>query len=251
MRIYDVRGLRIGDGRPKLIAPIVARTREQALAQAARLIRLPVDIAEWRADHLQADAREILETLGQLRNALAIPLLFTYRTHKEGGEGCISPDAYSALNRRAAQSGDADMIDVELSAGESAVQSLLTDIRASGALSVVSSHDFSATPPKDKIVRTLLAMQALNADIPKLACMPKNTEDVLALLTASAEFKRLADRPYLCISMGDLGAISRIAGEMFGSALTFCAAEEVSAPGQLPAAALAAILDALHAGNAR
>jgi 3-dehydroquinate dehydratase-1 len=143
------------------------------------------------------------------------------------------------------------MIDVELSAGESAVESLVTDIRAAGALSVVSSHDFSGTPPKNEIVRTLLAMQALDADIPKLACMPKNIEDVLTLLAASAAFKQLADRPFLCISMGGLGAVSRVAGETFGSALTFGTAEEISAPGQLPAAALAAILDVLHAGNER
>lgn len=249
MRIYDVRGLRIGEGRPKLIAPIVARTREQALAQAARLIRLPVDIAEWRADHLHTHAQEILSTLHELRKVLSIPLLFTYRTHKEGGEGGISLDAYTALNRRAVQSGDADLIDVELSAGKEAVAALAADIRSKNALSVVSSHHFSDTPPKDEIVNTLLAMQAIEADIPKFACMPNNTGDVLTLLAASAEFKGLTDRPFLCISMGELGIISRIAGETFGSALTFGAAEEASAPGQLPAVALAAMLDALHCGK--
>ena len=249
MHIYDVRGLRIGEGRPKLIAPIVARTREQALAQAARLIRLPVDIAEWRADHLLTDGQEVLGTLHELRKVLSIPLLFTYRTHKEGGEGGISLDAYTALNRRVAQSGDADLIDVELSAGKEAVAALAADIRSKNALSVVSSHHFSDTPPKDEIMNTLLAMQAIGADIPKFACMPKSTEDVLTLLCASAAYRNMADRPFLCISMGELGVVSRIAGETFGSALTFGAAEETSAPGQLPAVALAAMLDALHGGK--
>lgn len=246
MRSYEIRGLRIGEGRPKLIAPIVACTREQVLTQATRLNRLPVDIAEWRADHFQGDLEDILDTLHKLRNVLSVPLLFTYRTQKEGGNGCISADAYLSLNRLAAKSRNADLIDVELCAGKDAVAALIAVIRTENALSVVSSHHFSNTPTKDEIVSTLLAMQAIDADIPKFACMPKSTEDVLTLLSASAEYKTIADRPFLCISMGELGVVSRIAGETFGSALTFGAAGEISAPGQLPADTLSSILNALH-----
>ena len=37
------------------------------------------------------------------------------------------------------------------------------------------------------------------------------------------------------MSMGKLGVISRICGEVFGSAVTFGTAGKASAPGQLPA----------------
>ncbi len=249
MRVYDVNNIRIGEGRPKVIVPIVGRTRAEVLLQAARLNHLSVDIVEWRADYLQGNTQEILDMLRELRGVLSLPLLFTYRTKIEGGKGCISTDAYYELNRLAAKSCNADFIDVEFCTGNTAVHALINDIRAARALSVVSSHNFSDTPPKDAIVRTLLAMQALDADIPKFACMPNNTDDVLTLLHASAEFNAITDRPFLCISMGDLGVVSRIAGETFGSSLTFGAAEEASAPGQLPADILSFILNALHAAR--
>lgn len=249
MRIYDVHGICIGEGRPKVIVPIVARTQAEVLSQAARLIHLPVDIVEWRADYLQGNTQKILNTLCELRGALSFPLLFTYRTKKEGGKGGISTDAYYELNRLAAKSGNADFIDVEFCTGNTVVHALIDEIRAARALSVVSSHFFLDTPPKDAIVGTLLAMQALDADIPKFACMPKNADDVVTLLHASAEFQAITDRPFLCISMGELGVVSRIAGETFGSSLTFGAAEEASAPGQLPADILSLILNALHAAR--
>jgi 3-dehydroquinate dehydratase-1 len=46
--------------------------------------------------------------------------------------------------------------------------------------------------------------------------------------------------------MGPLGLISRLAGETFGSALTFGAGEKASAPGQIPAKQLQQILDMIH-----
>jgi 3-dehydroquinate dehydratase-1 len=40
--------------------------------------------------------------------------------------------------------------------------------------------------------------------------------------------------PLVAISMGSLGAISRIAGGLFGSDITFASGIKASAPGQLP-----------------
>ena len=44
----------------------------------------------------------------------ALPLLFTFRSKKEGGETELSDEAYFALNREAARSGLVDVIDIEL-----------------------------------------------------------------------------------------------------------------------------------------
>jgi 3-dehydroquinate dehydratase-1 len=46
--------------------------------------------------------------------------------------------------------------------------------------------------------------------------------------------------------MGRLGAVSRLAGEAFGSAVTFGVVSESSAPGQVPIAALRTALDIVH-----
>ncbi|MFZ0446775.1 MAG: type I 3-dehydroquinate dehydratase, partial [Bacillus sp. (in: firmicutes)] len=53
-------------------------------------------------------------------------------------------------------------------------------------------------------------------------------------------------RPLITMSMGGTGVISRLAGEVFGSAFTFGAGKEASAPGQVPVAELRKILKILH-----
>lgn len=42
------------------------------------------------------------------------PLLFTFRSAKEGGEQALTTEQYIALNRAAVDSGLVDMIDLEL-----------------------------------------------------------------------------------------------------------------------------------------
>ncbi|MNJ04023.1 3-dehydroquinate dehydratase [compost metagenome] len=48
------------------------------------------------------------------------------------------------------------------------------------------------------------------------------------------------------MSMAGYGVVSRLAGEIFGSALTFGAAHQPSAPGQVAAAELRKVLELLH-----
>ena len=79
----------IGEGRPKICVPIVGQTEEDILREAAGFASLPVDVVEWRADWFQDvfDTEKVLHTAKALRSALGeLPLLFTFRTAKEGGE---------------------------------------------------------------------------------------------------------------------------------------------------------------------
>ncbi|MNI90534.1 3-dehydroquinate dehydratase [compost metagenome] len=58
--------------------------------------------------------------------------------------------------------------------------------------------------------------------------------------------EQFADRPIITMSMAGKGMISRLAGELFGSALTFGSAKKASAPGQLPVAELRGLLELMH-----
>ena len=99
---------------------------------------------------------------------------------------------------------------------------------------VGSNHDFQATPSREEIIRRLVFMQELGVDIPKIAVMPQNKQDVLVLLSATEEMVREHDAtPVVTMSMGPKGVISRIAGKVFGSAITFGTVGKASAPGQL------------------
>ena len=50
MSCVNIRGCRIGEGRPKVILPIVERTEAAILEKAAQFSTLLADCVEWRAD---------------------------------------------------------------------------------------------------------------------------------------------------------------------------------------------------------
>lgn len=245
-----VRGVMLGEGTARIIVPIVGRTRGDILDKAAGLSSLPVDLVEWRADFYDAltDEAALLGTLRALRETLGeLPLLFTVHTTREGGEAALDPAAYATPVLTAARSGYVDLVDVELSVGDDAARTLIDGVHAAGCRVVGSRHAACATPPQAEMLAHLRRAQALGADIPKLAVMPRSDADVLALLSASVAWREDgADRPFITIAMGPRGVVSRVACALTGSCMTFGAAGQTSAPGQLPAQELRAILDAMQ-----
>lgn len=246
----EVRGIRIGEGIPKICVPIVEKTREGILAAAEAFDKTALDIVEWRADWFDGvfDFAQVEEVLKGLRGLLGgIPVLFTFRTAGEGGEKEIETDAYTTLNTQAAATGLVDLVDVELFTGDEVVKEIVEAAHVCGVKVVASSHDFAGTPAKAEIVSRLCRMQELGADIPKIAVMPRNKEDVLTLLDATREMaEEHADRPIITMSMNGTGLISRLCGEVFGSALTFGTAGKASAPGQIDASELRKVLALIH-----
>lgn len=245
-----IRGVAIGEGIPKICVPIVGKTREEIIKAAEEIRTLPVDVVEWRADWYEEifEADVVLDVLQELRRILGeLPLLFTFRTKKEGGEKEIEEKYYRTLNQLAAESGLADLIDVEVFSGDEVVNDLVRTAHENGVKVIGSNHDFEKTPEKEEIIRRLCRMQELDVDLPKIAVMPKKKEDVLTLLAATEEMNRkYADRPIITMSMAGDGVISRLCGEVFGSALTFGAAGQASAPGQIGVKELRQILTVLH-----
>lgn len=250
MKTVKIRDVEIGAGIPKICVPIVGVTKEEILAQAKSLQSVPVDVVEWRIDWFENvfDFDSLKDTLTDLRAALGdLPLLMTFRTSKEGGEKAIEPEAYAELNIRAAQTGLVDLVDVEIFTGDEIVSRIIREAHAAGVKIVASNHDFDKTPDKDDIVSRLRKMQDMDADIPKIAVMPRCKRDVLTLLAATEEMATdYADRPIITMSMAGTGVISRICGEVFGSALTFGAAGKASAPGQMGVQDLNTVLGLLH-----
>ena len=250
MNIVKVRNVEIGAGVPKICVPIVGITKEEIITEAKSFDSIPVDVVEWRVDWFENvfEFDKVLDVLKELRKALGeTPILMTFRTSKEGGEKAIEDAAYAELNIKAAQSGYVDLIDVEVFTGDEIVKQIIESAHAEGVKVVASNHDFFKTPDKDEIVSRLRKMQDLGADIPKIAVMPQNRKDVLTLLAATEEMSgTYADRPIITMSMAGTGVISRLCGEVFGSALTFGAAKKASAPGQMGVNDLSTVLGLLH-----
>lgn len=250
MHTITIRGVTLGAGRPKIIVPLCEAAPRALAGEAARLAAAGAQLVEWRVDAMDGarDTAAILTAAPAVRQALGdVPLLATCRTRDEGGAGEGSRADYADLCRALCASGCIDLIDLELSAGQPLLTELIAAAHRQGVAAVLSSHDFAATPPRPEMVDRLCRMQALGADIAKLAVMPQNRRDVAELLAATAEMAELhPDTPVITMSMGPLGLISRLAGEAFGSAATFAAAGQTSAPGQPPLDRAAALLDALH-----
>lgn len=244
-----VRKTLIGEGKPKICVPIVETSEDAIMKAAKEICETSADLAEWRADWYESvfDIEKVQAVIKELRNILGdMPLLFTFRTKNEGGEQEISLPKYMELLRGVAGISGVDMVDVEVFFDEK-IPSIVQELQQAGVKVVGSNHDFGKTPDKDELVKRLCYMQEIGADIPKIAVMPQNVGDVLTLLSATEEMmSKYADRPFITISMSGMGAVSRIAGETFGSAITFGATSQVSAPGQIYVEDLCKILEVLH-----
>ena len=250
MNTVKVRDIEIGAGAPKIIVPIVGKTKDEIIAEAKTFDSIPVDVVEWRVDWFEGvfDFAQVKDVLTALREVLGnTPILMTFRTSKEGGEKAIDDKAYAELNLNAAKSGLVDLIDVEIFTGDAVVREIIDGAHAAGVKVVASNHDFHKTPAKSDIIYRLRKMQDMGADIPKIAVMPQNKRDVLTLLAATEEMVTdYADRPVITMSMAGTGVISRLCGEVFGSSMTFGAAGKASAPGQMGVNDLNTVLGLLH-----
>ena len=245
-----VRKIKIGEGIPKICVPIVGTTVDEIINEAHQLKDVSKDLVEWRADWFDDifDFEKVKTVLLQLRKELEeTPLLFTFRTAKEGGEKTIDDGTYIALNKVAVESGKVDLVDVELFADKTVVEEVLNTAHQNQVKVIASNHDFEKTPSKEEIISRLQKMQEMGADILKIAVMPKSSKDVITLLAATEEMStNYAKQPIVTMSMSRDGVISRLAGEIFGSAITFGAAGKASAPGQIPVQELRKVLEILH-----
>ena len=116
MNTVKVRDIEIGAGAPKIIVPIVGVTKNDIIEEAKTFHSIPVDVVEWRVDWFEGvfDFAQVEDVLKNLRPVLGeTPILFTFRTSKEGGEKAIEADAYAELNKKAAATGLVDLVDVE------------------------------------------------------------------------------------------------------------------------------------------
>ena len=91
-------------------------------------------------------------------------------------------------------------------------------------------------------------MEHLGADIGKIAVMPHNERDVLRLMELTRRAGAFVSMPLITMSMGQLGMISRLSGNLTGSVMTFGAltSEKASAPGQITVKELKSIIKLLN-----
>lgn len=273
-------------GLPAVAVSLTGPSLAQARTQARSAVVAGADVLELRVDLLEeagtlaapdpldaaTAAAQVLECLRGLGEAIAAdgadadagaPVLLTCRTAAEGGRAQLDDASYGALlcsvldgladwtpERRPAA------IDVEVQRG--CLPQVCAQAHGLGIDVVASFHDFEVTPADEALEEVLARMAREGADLAKIAVWPTSADDVARLLgvcaraTAGAGERSGLGVPVAAMSMGALGAVSRVA-PAFGTALTFAVVPDeqgqarASAPGQLPIQDVRRCLELLRA----
>lgn len=254
-------GFHFTDGICKICVPVFGRSTEELLVSAEEALRSPADMFEWRCDYADREDIDTDAYIAQLQKQWeqlsamldARPVLVTHRSKREGGEGRSDAFSYGKIVQWASGIG-ADFLDVELSSlrecsrfsqerekKEAVSEYEIVKELQSRVSVIMSAHYFHCTPEEDEMFTILKGMEMFGADVAKLAVMPGNKADVIRLLSVGARASDCLRCPVVTMSMGKIGAISRIASGLSGSVMTFASAREASAPGQLTAEAAARI----------
>lgn len=237
-RTVKTRGIEVGGEEPIVCAPLVGQDAEELTKECERILPKRPDMIEWRADFFKhlADTKRTIEAANAIREAIGdVPLLFTIRSEREGGQPiALTDDEVAELIVNVCQSGRVDLVDYELRNNEQNTRAVFDAAKQNGVYVVMSYHNFDHTPEESSIIEKFREMERRGAHIAKVAVMPRDRKDVIVLFEATGKANEQLSIPIISISMGKQGSISRVLGWMFGSAVTFAVGDESSAPGQIP-----------------
>lgn len=204
---------------------------ERLADSARRAEKLGADLIEIRVDTLKPKERAgISSLLEAVKGATSCPIIVTVRSAAEQG-----PGAKSGLNDhdRKILYEDclplADCVDVEIES-QALARDVAAKARKKGKKVILSYHDFNGVPTSEKVSELLNSYSALGGDILKVAGMAKAPADVLKLFGLC---KSLSATPRIFIAMGEVGGISRAAGFLYGSCITYGYIDKPTAPGQI------------------
>lgn len=246
----QVGNLEIGTGMPKICAPIMGSSKMEILEQAREIKKAAPDLVEFRGDAFDGilEREKVKDVLSGVFDILEeIPLLFTFRSAAEGGSRSVSTNDYVNLNRMVSEMEEVKLIDVEVYMDQPRMRALIEAIHENGKAVVGSHHRFDRTPPRSEMLLILRTLERSGADLVKLAVMPHTEGDVKNLIQTTNEATcDYLSCPAITMSMGNVGLVSRLGGEVFGSCITFGCVGRASAPGQIPVDELRHQLNSLH-----
>ncbi|CAI5471588.1 unnamed protein product [Closterium sp. Yama58-4] len=226
----------------RICAAVTATTVGGMREQMAQAKAVGADTAELRVDHLTEFDPSV--DLPALLNDRCLPVIVTCRPTWEGGKYADADEEKRQQVLAMAMDMGAEFIDVELQVASDFIQKHVAPRRAAAAGDgvtatrvIVSSHNYSVTPPLEELRALVARIEAAGADIVKFATTATDITDNARVFQILKE----AQRPTIALVMGPKGLISRLLAPKFNAFLTFGAITPgaESAPGQPTVAELA------------
>ena len=217
-----------------LCIPVVVRDTASAIEKISEAGE-HADIIEVRLDLMESfDLRDII-------SAARKPVIITYRSQKEGGQGTSDPSAVVDYLIDAAHS-NAEFIDVELSMPAEFRDKIIQNKGSSRI--IISTHIIDRTPAIHDLISLLNESVRTGGDIVKIVTMANTMDDNLKMLELVSEARKKGVK-IIAFCMGPLGRMSRIFSLLMGGYLTFTSLEtgEESAPGQIPVKEMRELLE--------
>lgn len=274
----DASAFAIGAGKCAFIVPITGANASEIASAAREIESSAANLVEWRVDHLDSlESPMIQGALQVLKRETTRPILATFRTKMQGGQG--NPSESLRIAKVILEAG-VDALDIEDT--DPAADEIAELAYSHAAVPVLSVHDFAGTPGVEALLKKLNELQdrviswhgdavkaARRADalrpsqgradvlehrgpgIIKIACIPNKPMDALNIAVAARRFADVYQKaPFIALSMGTYGEITRAFAGALGCSATFVSlAEQASAPGQIDVDALASFADATSALN--
>jgi 3-dehydroquinate dehydratase type I len=224
---------------PKICACVLPKTGDEAIRLTQRAESQGADFIEVRLDNLRPH-----DQLHDIASCSPLPKIATNRSRNHNGHfsGSETERVKSLLS--AANAGF-EYVDIELSTPR--LGQIVDELIDSDTGSVLSHHDFKATPTTQQLRRILNKQVANRAELCKIVTTAKSREDNITILNFLHSVRRRAR--IISFAMGELGKPSRILSPMFGGFLTMASVEPAAetAPGQLTVRELKAVYRHLEA----
>lgn len=194
---------------------LTGKTLEEDVALVYKYLKY-IDIVELRVDHLNEEEQLQVRKFPSMIN---VPCILTIRRVSDGGNYSGSEFSRTALFGRALAFADQNplknfaYVDFE---EDFNIPSLQDAAQAFGVKIIRSFHDFNG--PVKNLRERLESMRKTGYEIPKIAFMPKNLNDITELFT---EASKINDFDHILCAMSNLGFPSRVLASKLNSYLTY------------------------------
>ena len=132
------------DQEPLICAPLVGPDEEAVRRELAAIVPKAPDLIEWRVDFFEgiAELQRVLALSRTIReNAAGIPIIFTRRSIREGGNPiALDEEQVLAMAAAVCRAGSIDLLDYELSVGEGIFTRAVALAKETGVRLIASFH---------------------------------------------------------------------------------------------------------------